>query len=422
MMGAGIMAMVMAVESRKGKKLQDKVFSVGRAAQEAIDLYGEEQVVNATVGCYGDESGTLGCLPLVEKIYRQLPIHDFIAYAPPLGLDAYRQMVIEEVFEAHRPDAYCDAIATAGGTGAIHIAIMNYSEIGDAVLVTDWHWGVYGSLCQEVERKLQTFSLFDAKGAFNIVAFTAGVDSLLEKQDSLLIILNTPAHNPTGYSLSYEEWQQVLEVCQQAEKKGKKISIVVDIAYIAYAGEKNEVRYFMELFSHLPEHLFIMVAFSMSKGYTLYGQRTGALVGISSSRAVIDEFIELGKYSARTAWSNVNRAAMTLLTTVRHARSRAMSVGDYSLSSRLFYFCTNGTGRCDLSTVATEMYFYFTRNRRNTIRCLFYSRTQNERVSKNHARNNRRNLIKKRVIYITRFFIRNYHYHSTGDEHHRLVE
>lgn len=317
MIGAGIMAMVMAVESRKGKKLQDKVFSVGRAAQEAIDLYGEEQVVNATVGCYGDESGTLGCLPLVEKIYRQLPIHDFIAYAPPLGLDAYRQMVIEEVFEAHRPDAYCDAIATAGGTGAIHIAIMNYSEIGDAVLVTDWHWGVYGSLCQEVERKLQTFSLFDAKGAFNIVAFTAGVDSLLEKQDSLLIILNTPAHNPTGYSLSYEEWEQVLEVCRQAEKKGKKISIVVDIAYIAYAGEKNEVRHFMELFSHLPEHLFIMVAFSMSKGYTLYGQRTGALVGISSSRAVVDEFIELGKYSARTAWSNVNRAAMTLLTTVR---------------------------------------------------------------------------------------------------------
>lgn len=69
-----------------------------------------------------------------------------------------------------------------------------------------------------------------------------------------------------------------------------------------------------------------MFAFSMSKGYTLYGQRAGALIGVSSSKDVIDEFADLGKYSARTAWSNVNRAAMTLLTEIR---------GDQSLKARL---------------------------------------------------------------------------------------
>lgn len=73
----------------------------------------------------------------------------------------------------------------------------------------------------------------------------------------------------------------------------------------------------MKQFSNLPKNIFVLVAYSMSKGYTLYGQRAGALVGVSSSKDVIDEFVEVAKYSARTAWSNVNRAAMTLLIKVR---------------------------------------------------------------------------------------------------------
>ena len=76
----------------------------------------------------------------------------------------------------------------------------------------------------------------------------------------------------------------------------------------------------MTQFAGLPEHIFTMFAFSMSKGYTMYGQRAGALVGLSSSQAVIEEFANLGKYSARTAWSNINRAAMTLMTRIRSDR------------------------------------------------------------------------------------------------------
>ena len=73
----------------------------------------------------------------------------------------------------------------------------------------------------------------------------------------------------------------------------------------------------MKKFSNLPEHIFVLFAYSMSKAFTLYGQRAGALVGLSSSQDVIREFEEAGKYSARTSWSNVNRAAMTLLSVIR---------------------------------------------------------------------------------------------------------
>lgn len=307
----------MAAASREGKKLNDVVFASSAAAKAAIAKYGIEKVVNATVGCYAGDDEKVACLPVVEKVYRSLPMSDFITYAPPIGLADYRQDVIDATFEGQRPDGYTAAVATAGGTGAIHIAIMNYSEQGDQVLTTDWRWAVYDNLCAEVGRNLATFAMLDENHSFNIESFSSAVAAILRQQDSLLIMLNTPANNPTGFALSDRDWEEVLDVCRLHVKNGKRISILVDIAYIAYTGDKNKVRTFMKQFSNLPENLFIMVAYSMSKGFTLYGQRAGALVGLSASKAVIDEFQEVGKYSARTSWSNVNRAAMTLLSTVR---------------------------------------------------------------------------------------------------------
>ena len=312
---------IMAAQSREGKMLQDVVFASSAEARRAAAMYGANKVVNATVGCYAGDDEKLACLPVVEQLYRTLPMNDFIAYAPPQGLEQYRHAVIDETFEDCRPEGYTDAIATSGGTGALHIAIANYSEIGDTVLATDWRWNIYDCLCQEIGRTIQPFEMINEKGEFNITAFETAVADILSRQDSILIIINSPANNPTGFSLSVEEWGSVLETCRHYEKQGKRISLLIDIAYIAFAGEKNYVRGFMKQFSNLPDHLFVMFAYSMSKGYTLYGQRAGALVALSSSKDVIDEFIQLGKYSARTAWSNVNRAAMTLLTQIRSDKS-----------------------------------------------------------------------------------------------------
>ena len=311
------MSTCMAAASREGKKINDVVFSSSAAAKEAIKKYGIKNVVNATVGCYAGDDEKVACLPVVEKVYKSLPMSDFITYAPPVGLADYRSDVIDATFEDQRPDGYTAAIATAGGTGAVHIAISNYSEVGDQVLTTDWRWSVYDNLCDEVGRHLTTFAMLDDSHSFNIDSFSSAVAAILRQQDSLLIMLNTPANNPTGFALSDRDWEEVLDICRFHEKNGKRISILVDIAYIAYTGDKNKVRTFMKQFSHLPEHIFVMFAYSMSKGFTLYGQRAGALVGLSSSKDVIDEFQEVGTYSARTAWSNINRAAMTLLSIVR---------------------------------------------------------------------------------------------------------
>ena len=296
-----------------GRKLKDAIFDANQACNEAIKIHGAQAVTNATIGVVLDEEGKLATLPTVEKIFRAMNFSELVSYAPISGLPAYLDAVIDLTFADNKPEGFFGAVATAGGTGAIHHAIANYAERGDAVLTSDWRWGTYDLICNETGKRLETFKLFDAALNFNITDFAVKVDALLKRQNSLLVILNTPAHNPTGYALSSEEWDKVIGVLNAQASVGKKISLLVDIAYIDFAGEKNSTRAFMKKFSALPENFFVMISFSMSKSFTAYGQRTGALIGVSSSEKVIDEFKNVSKYSCRATWSNINRGAQALL-------------------------------------------------------------------------------------------------------------
>ena len=307
----------MAATHARDKRLQDAIFGASAACREAAEKYGAEAVTNATIGVMMDDAGKLACLPTVERVYKSLPMNDLIAYAPISGLPEYLRAATALTFGEHAPEGYTAATATAGGTGAIRQAAANYAEKGDTVLTTDWFWGTYNVICRELGVNLDTFTLFDDKLAFNLAAFESKLAEILGKQDSILIILNTPAHNPTGFSLSEGDWENVLTALKKHAAAGKKISVLVDVAYIDFGGEQESTRRFMQKFSHLPENILIMFAFSMSKGFTFYGQRTGALIALSSSKAVIDEFAEVSKYSGRATWSNINRGAMTLLTRIQ---------------------------------------------------------------------------------------------------------
>ncbi len=308
------MSMTMAATHAAGRRLKDAIFDANTACNEAIKLHGAENVTNATIGVVLDENGRLATLPTVEKTFRAMNFADLVSYAPISGLPAYLDAVIDLTFAENRPkNAFFGAVATSGGTGAIHHAIANYSERGDKILTSDWRWGTYDLICNETGKNLETFKLFDAELNFNITDFAVKVDSLLKNQKSLLVIINSPAHNPTGYALSLDEWEKVLDVLKAQVSAGKKISLLVDIAYIDFAGEKNAARAFMRKFSDLPEDFFVMISFSMSKSFTFYGQRTGALIGVSSSEKIIDEFKNVSKYSCRATWSNINRGAQAVL-------------------------------------------------------------------------------------------------------------
>ena len=300
----------------RGKVFVDEVFDAVAAVGRATAQFGKAGVVNATIGSLCDEEEKLVLLPTVETVFRSLGSDDIAGYASVRGFPDYLSAAIEQTFKAHKPDAYIEAVATSGGTGAIHNLIWNFSNAGDAVLTHDWHWQPYEVLASDIHRRLETFTFFDENQAFNIADFTAKVRALTAQQDNLVIILNTPNHNPTGYSLTDAEWDQVIAVVNENAGGDKTIALLADIAYIDYAANPDQCRSFMKKFENLSANVFGAFAFSMSKGFTLYGQRMGALIGVSKDKQAIDEFVNAAVITCRTRWSNLSRAAMRTLAAI----------------------------------------------------------------------------------------------------------
>lgn len=303
----------MAAAQVRNRRLKDVIFGASEACRKAAEKYGREKVTDLTIGTMIGDDGKLAVLPTVDRVYYALPMAEITAYAPIAGLPEYRKAVIDLTFAGQKPAGYTAAVATAGGTGALHQAVANYAQPGTCVLTSDWYWSNYRVIADECGCQLATYTLFDEKQQFNREAYAEKVAELLSHQDSLVSIINTPAHNPTGFSLTEADWESVLDVTKHYAAQGKKMILVVDIAYIDYAGEKRETRAFMQRFANLPANVLVLFAFSMSKSYTLYGQRTGALIGLSSSKDVIEEFAEVTKYSCRATWSNISRGAQALL-------------------------------------------------------------------------------------------------------------
>ena len=298
-----------------GKVNKDANFAASSAAKDAIAKYGKEAVVDATLGVIYDEKLEFATLKTAEEVYRSLPAQELMAYAPISGLPAFREAAIEFCFQGHQPKgSYASAAATPGGTGGLHHVIMNYVERGEKYLIPDWHWGPYTTMGKEMGAEAVEYSLFDEKGLFNLNGINEKIDELVKCQTNTVVFFNTPAHNPTGYSLSKEDWKGITDHLRElARDESKKLIVLWDMAYTDYAGDPDEVREFLSCFDDMPENMLLMIAFSMSKSFLIYGMRSGALICCSSSKDVIAEFDGATAFSNRNTWSNGSRGAQALL-------------------------------------------------------------------------------------------------------------
>ncbi len=291
---------------------EDKVFAASGRAKALIEEKGEEAVINATIGSLLDDNGNLVVMSSVEKAIKTLSPADYAEYAPIAGTPGFKEAIVKAAFGNYDLKSFTAVVSTPGGTGAIRNTVANYSCPGDKILTHNWHWAPYTSIVAEMGRSLEYFEMFDSEGNFNIEDFGYKVKKLLKNQEHLVIIINTPANNPTGYSLSLEDWYGVKAVLDSVDMD-KKIALLVDVAYIDFAGEDDETREFYEVVDNMRGNVLPIIAYSASKTFSLYGFRCAAMICMANNPELAEEFERVCTFSSRASWSNSPRAPQVII-------------------------------------------------------------------------------------------------------------
>lgn len=307
------MAIRMTSSNARWPKIDDAIFATLSRVRDAKEKLGKDNIIDSTVGCLYDENEELVTFDSVYNEFHSMENNIIASYAMVSGDKDFQENVIDVCFGDYKPEAYIRSVSTVGGLGAVRHGIWSYASVNDYVICPDWYWKAYETMCEEFDRKFVTFKLFNDDYKFNFDSFKDVLNKCLEETDRVVVLLNSPANNPTGYSISDEEWDYILNFLKEiSEDNKKRITILLDVAYIEYAGNGEQKRFFKK-FSNLPKNLFIMIAYSMSKAYTVYGMRSGAAIGISSSKEIADEFYYSLSHANRANWSNGNHGAMQLL-------------------------------------------------------------------------------------------------------------
>ena len=329
--------MIKSMAAYNGREIpkEDKVFAASGKALDAVSKYGPADVINATVGALYDDEGQLLVLKSVEKVMKSLPADKYAAYAPIAGTPGFKKAILRAALGSYEPKSYTCVVGTPGGTAAIRNAVANYSCPGDRILTHSWHWAPYKTIAAEMYRGIERFEMFDEDGRFNIADFDYKVKKLTRNQEHLVIILNTPANNPTGYAITMDDWYGVKKALDEVPLE-KKIALVLDVAYIDYAGDPEEVRCFLSVVDNLRANILPIIAYSASKTFTFYGARCAAMICLAHNPEVAEEFGRINTFSSRATWSNPPRAPQEvidriysderLLAEVEAERSKARSM------------------------------------------------------------------------------------------------
>lgn len=295
--------------------IEDTVFAIVNKAKEAKEKFGNKNVIDATIGSLYGEDGKLVAFDSVFQPYDHIAKEEKAKYADSFtGNDSFRKQVYDWVVQDANISLAHSVIATPGGSGAVAITFQDILDVNQTVVLPNIAWGSYALMATMNNLKAKQYELFDGNH-FHITSFKSTCLDVIEQQDKLLVVINDPCHNPTGYSLTMAEWKEIIEFLNEC---GKKVPVVLlnDIAYIDYAYDIQQSRKYLECFNACSENVMAIIAFSCSKTLTSYGLRCGAALIMAQQQEAVRNVEIVFEKTARATWSNIPNAAMDNFTAV----------------------------------------------------------------------------------------------------------
>lgn len=267
----------------------------------------DHSVINGTVGSLYDETHTFYEYEAVKKAIKEGPTA--YPYTSSAGDPKVSEKWLKHIFGDVAPTHY-EAMITHGGTGALSLALDTYLEPGDIVLSGVPDWNNYINLVEHGKHEYVTFPLFNEKDTFNVDALNERLHIYKDKR--IMIFINDPAQNPTGYSMDQKIWASVL-ACIHKHNKKRNIALLIDLAYVDYADEKTVA---LKALKKYENHVLTLFAISGSKSFSLYGARIGMLAALTQDANERKSFKDASLYAARGTYSLPSNFGMNVLLNV----------------------------------------------------------------------------------------------------------
>jgi aromatic-amino-acid transaminase len=257
--------------------------------------------VNLGVGVYFDDNGKLPlleCVQAAEKTLMATPTAR--GYLPIDGIAAYDAAVKGLVFGADSEPVKSNRVATVqgiGGTGGLKIGADFLKRLNPnaKVLISDPSWENHRALFTNAGFTVENYAYYDANKRG--VNFEAMLASLHAAAPATIVVLHACCHNPTGYDITADQWDQVIAVV-----KAKSLTAFLDMAYQGFGHGIAQDGAVIGKF--VAAGLDFFVSTSFSKSFSLYGERVGALSVLCASKEEADRVLSQLKIVIRTNYSN----------------------------------------------------------------------------------------------------------------------
>ena len=257
--------------------------------------------VNLGVGVYFDDNGKLPllqCVQAAEKTLMATPTAR--GYLPIDGIVAYDAAVKGLVFGAESEAVKTGRVATVqgiGGTGGLKIGADFLKRLNPnaKVLISDPSWENHRALFTNAGFTVDSYAYYDANKRG--VNFEGMLASLNAAAPATIVVLHACCHNPTGYDITADQWDQVIAVV-----KAKSLTAFLDMAYQGFGHGIAEDGAVIGKF--VAAGLDFFVSTSFSKSFSLYGERVGALSVLCASKEEADRVLSQLKIVIRTNYSN----------------------------------------------------------------------------------------------------------------------
>ena len=299
-------ALASASQVREGN---DPIFRLNSEAKARAAA--GESILDATMGALMDDEGQIAVMPSVAEAIARVPTGKAAGYSPISGSPPFLDAVRRDLLGNSDLLPKSVAVTTPGGSGAIYQAIKNFVEPGHQALTTDYYWGPYPVIAQHLERDVSTFGMFSPDLSFDLEAMKRGIRQHIDTQGRLLMILNFPCHNPTGYSLDLGEWMSIAEVVRAVGEEAP-VAVLLDLAYHRFGGDSADL--WIDAVPTMLETTTVLLAWTASKSFCQYGARIGSLVALHPDQEERNKLANALGFTCRATWSNSNHLGQLAVT------------------------------------------------------------------------------------------------------------